>query len=195
MTNLADRPNSARGDRRREQLVETGIALLDEQGWPGVTTRAVAERAGTNPGLIHYHFGGLPGLHAAIFRRATDLVVNPRRPNPQVSTPVIDNPLARACSLTSSARSRRSILPCSRRRASPNSTTSGLPAPPKSGTARPPKAESPAPASAVSSEKEADDLRKAMGKKDPEVMERQHARFIEGVVENGGIISRLEKCC
>ncbi|MFF0575587.1 TetR/AcrR family transcriptional regulator [Streptosporangium saharense] len=77
MTNLADRPNSARGDRRREQLVETGIALLDEQGWPGVTTRAVAERAGTNPGLIHYHFGGLPGLHAAIFRRATDLVVNP----------------------------------------------------------------------------------------------------------------------
>ncbi|MER7209493.1 TetR/AcrR family transcriptional regulator [Streptosporangium sp. NPDC000239] len=77
MTNLADRPNSARGDRRREQLVETGIALLDEQGWPGVTTRAVAERAGTNPGLIHYHFGGLPGLHAAIFRRATDLIINP----------------------------------------------------------------------------------------------------------------------
>ncbi|MFI6925313.1 TetR/AcrR family transcriptional regulator [Nonomuraea spiralis] len=77
MTNLADRPNSARGDRRREQLVETGVALLREHGWPGVTTRAVAERAGTNPGLIHYHFGGLPGLHEAIFRRATDLVVTP----------------------------------------------------------------------------------------------------------------------
>ncbi|MFC4117960.1 TetR/AcrR family transcriptional regulator [Nonomuraea zeae] len=77
MTNLADRPNSVRGDRRREQLVETGIALLREHGWPGVTTRAVAERAGTNAGLIHYHFGGLPGLHAAIFRRATDLIINP----------------------------------------------------------------------------------------------------------------------
>ncbi|MFF0864049.1 TetR/AcrR family transcriptional regulator [Nonomuraea sp. NPDC003560] len=77
MTNLADRPNSARGDRRREQLVETGVALLGEHGWPGVTTRAVAERAGTNPGLIHYHFGGLPGLREAIFRRATDLVVGP----------------------------------------------------------------------------------------------------------------------
>ncbi|MEV4398755.1 TetR/AcrR family transcriptional regulator [Nonomuraea sp. NPDC049607] len=77
MTNLADRPNSPRGDRRREQLVETGILLLGEHGWPGVTTRAVAERAGTNPGLIHYHFGGLPGLHEAIFRRATDLVVGP----------------------------------------------------------------------------------------------------------------------
>lgn len=77
MTNLADRPNSARGDRRREQLVDAGIALLREEGWPGVTTRAVAERAGTNPGLIHYHFGGLPGLRAAIFRQATDLIINP----------------------------------------------------------------------------------------------------------------------
>ncbi|WP_345570772.1 TetR/AcrR family transcriptional regulator [Nonomuraea rosea] len=77
MTNLADRPNSARGDRRREQLVEAGIALLRQEGWPGVTTRAVAERAGTNPGLIHYHFGGLSGLHAAIFRRATDQIITP----------------------------------------------------------------------------------------------------------------------
>ncbi|MEV0168751.1 TetR/AcrR family transcriptional regulator [Nonomuraea fuscirosea] len=77
MTNLADRPTSSRGDRRREQLVLTGIALLGQEGWPGVTTRAVAERAGTNPGLIHYHFGGLAGLHAAIFRRATDLVISP----------------------------------------------------------------------------------------------------------------------
>lgn len=57
--------------------MEAGLALLGEYGWPGVTARAVAERAGTNPGLIHYHFGGLPGLHAAIFRRGTDLLVNP----------------------------------------------------------------------------------------------------------------------
>ncbi|MEV4567796.1 TetR/AcrR family transcriptional regulator [Nonomuraea sp. NPDC049419] len=77
MTNLVDRPKSSRGDRRREQLVEAGLALLSEHGWPGITARAVAERAGTNPGLIHYHFGGLPGLHAAIFRRGTDLLVNP----------------------------------------------------------------------------------------------------------------------
>ncbi|NDU71869.1 TetR family transcriptional regulator [Actinomadura sp. DSM 109109] len=77
MTNLADRPNSPRGDRRRRQLVDAGIALLGREGWPGVSTRAVAERAGTNPGLIHYHFGGLAGLHAAIFRTATDMIVGP----------------------------------------------------------------------------------------------------------------------
>ncbi len=54
-----------------------GIALLCENGWPAVTTRGVAERAGTNPGLIHYHFGGLPGLHAAIARAAGDLIIGP----------------------------------------------------------------------------------------------------------------------
>ncbi|QKW37312.1 TetR family transcriptional regulator C-terminal domain-containing protein [Actinomadura sp. NAK00032] len=77
MTNLADRPTSPRGDRRRQQLVRAGIALLGREGWPGVSTRAVAEQAGTNPGLIHYHFGGLAGLHAEVFRQATDLVLGP----------------------------------------------------------------------------------------------------------------------
>ncbi|GAA0950179.1 TetR/AcrR family transcriptional regulator [Nonomuraea longicatena] len=57
--------------------METGIALLSEQGWSGLTARALAERAGANPGLIHYHFGGLPGLHAEIYRRAVELLVSP----------------------------------------------------------------------------------------------------------------------
>lgn len=57
--------------------MDAGIALLGREGWPGVSTRAVAERAGTNPGLIHYHFGGLAGLHTAIFRQATDLIIGP----------------------------------------------------------------------------------------------------------------------
>ncbi|MER6952218.1 TetR/AcrR family transcriptional regulator [Nonomuraea sp. NPDC000554] len=57
--------------------MDAGIALLCEGGWPSVTTRGVAERADTNPGLIHYHFGGLPGLHAEIARQAGELVINP----------------------------------------------------------------------------------------------------------------------
>jgi len=77
MTNLVDRPISVRGQRRREQLAEAGVALLAESGWPAVTTRAVAGRAGANVALIHYHFGGLPGLHAAIARRAAGEVLTP----------------------------------------------------------------------------------------------------------------------
>lgn len=77
MTNLVGPPISARGQRRREQLAEAGVALLAEGGWPAVTTRAVAGRAGANVALIHYHFGGLPGLHAAIARRAAGEVLTP----------------------------------------------------------------------------------------------------------------------
>ncbi|GAA2775202.1 TetR/AcrR family transcriptional regulator [Saccharopolyspora taberi] len=68
---------SGRGDRRREQFVDVGVELLTEGGWQAVTTRAVAERAGANLGLIHYHFGGVANLHTAIARRAGELVINP----------------------------------------------------------------------------------------------------------------------
>ncbi len=57
---------SARGARRRDQLVRAGVDLLAERGWPGLTARAVAERAGTHQGLVHYHFGGLPALRRAV---------------------------------------------------------------------------------------------------------------------------------
>ncbi|HEX7161217.1 MAG TPA: TetR/AcrR family transcriptional regulator [Trebonia sp.] len=57
--------------------MEAGVALLAEGGWPAVTTRAVAGRAGANVALIHYHFGGLPGLHEAIAHRAAGEVLTP----------------------------------------------------------------------------------------------------------------------
>lgn len=82
MTKLVDRTtsrrsHSPRGQRRREQLIDAGIVLLGAGGWPAVTTRAVAEHCGTNQGLIHYHFGGLPGLRVAIAERAGDMIVGP----------------------------------------------------------------------------------------------------------------------
>lgn len=64
-----DSPDAAepsRGARRRDQLVGAGLSLLAEKGWSGLTARAVAGRAGTHPGLVHYHFGGLPALKRAV---------------------------------------------------------------------------------------------------------------------------------
>ncbi len=61
-----DAAEPSRGARRREQLVSAGLALLAEEGWSGLTARAVAARAGTHPGLVHYHFGGLPALKHAV---------------------------------------------------------------------------------------------------------------------------------
>jgi AcrR family transcriptional regulator len=79
MTKLVDRPNpdGTRGERRRDALERAGLALLAEHGWAGVTARAVAEHAGTNPGLLHYHYGGLPGFRYAVASRAADAVVEP----------------------------------------------------------------------------------------------------------------------
>lgn len=42
-----------------------------------MTTRSVADRAGANLGLIHYHWGGLPRLKQAIARRAGELIFGP----------------------------------------------------------------------------------------------------------------------
>ena len=36
--------------------------LIVELGWSAVTTRAVAERAGVNQALVHYHFGSIGAL-------------------------------------------------------------------------------------------------------------------------------------
>lgn len=55
-----------RGERSRRALIDAGVELLAEGGWPGLTTRAIARRAGLNHGLVHYYFGGLGNLRQAI---------------------------------------------------------------------------------------------------------------------------------
>jgi len=46
----------------RERLLRAAIELIAEAGWGGVTTRSVAERAGVNQALVHYHYRSVPGL-------------------------------------------------------------------------------------------------------------------------------------
>ena len=56
-------PKSAdRGRRTREQLIDAAAQLVGEVGWGAVTTRLVAERAGVNAALVHYHFSSVPEL-------------------------------------------------------------------------------------------------------------------------------------
>ncbi|WP_434445177.1 TetR/AcrR family transcriptional regulator [Lentzea sp. E54] len=59
-------PKSAdRGRRTREQLLDAAAQLVGEVGWGAVTTRLVAERAGVNAALVHYHFSSVPELLSA----------------------------------------------------------------------------------------------------------------------------------
>jgi AcrR family transcriptional regulator len=56
-------PKSAdRGRRTRSQLLDAAAQLVGEVGWGAVTTRLVAERAGVNAALVHYHFSSVSEL-------------------------------------------------------------------------------------------------------------------------------------
>ena len=56
----------ARGDATRTQILESAREVLAADGYSGASTRAVAERAGVQLSLVHYHFGGKQGLLAAV---------------------------------------------------------------------------------------------------------------------------------
>ena len=46
----------------RERIVKATVELMAEIGIDRVRTRAIAERAGVNPALVHYHFGSISAL-------------------------------------------------------------------------------------------------------------------------------------
>jgi len=56
----------ARGQATRRQLLDAAAAVLSEQGYAATTMRAVAEGAGVQLSLVHYHFGSKGGLLAAV---------------------------------------------------------------------------------------------------------------------------------
>jgi AcrR family transcriptional regulator len=53
----------------RERLLDAAARGIAEHGWDGVTTRRVAELAGLNQGLVHYHFGSMAALRRAAVLR------------------------------------------------------------------------------------------------------------------------------
>lgn len=66
--------SAQRGHEVRQRLLDAAAELIAERGWAAVSTRAVAERAGVAPGLVHYHFTSVQALLSraaiAVMRRA-----------------------------------------------------------------------------------------------------------------------------
>ncbi|MEV8102374.1 TetR family transcriptional regulator [Streptomyces sp. NPDC088135] len=60
MSNGSTSPS--RGTDTREKIIEAAASLIPELGWGGVSSRRVAERAGVNTGVIHYHVGSIGEL-------------------------------------------------------------------------------------------------------------------------------------
>jgi AcrR family transcriptional regulator len=59
----------ARGDDTRSQILEAARDALAEHGAAATTTRSIADRAGVQLSLVHYHFGGKQQLLAAVLDR------------------------------------------------------------------------------------------------------------------------------
>ena len=64
------RPTDDPSQDLREALLDAAEELFSEQGFSAVPVRAVAERAGVNPALVHYYFGSKQKLLLAVMDRA-----------------------------------------------------------------------------------------------------------------------------
>jgi len=60
------RPSGERAGQGRAALLAAARELMAEKGLPGVTLREVAQRAGVQPALVSYYFGGKQGLLRAV---------------------------------------------------------------------------------------------------------------------------------
>jgi AcrR family transcriptional regulator len=61
-TRRPGRPAAAQRGKAREALLSAAHELMAEKGYPRVTLREVANRAGVQPALVNYYFGGKDGL-------------------------------------------------------------------------------------------------------------------------------------
>ena len=56
-------------------ILDAAERLLVEVGYPGITTRRLAEEAGINPGLVHYYFGSNESLLVRALERFTERLI------------------------------------------------------------------------------------------------------------------------
>lgn len=62
---------SEAGDATRKAFLDAAEELLISNGAAAITTRKVAERAGVNQALVHYHFGTIEELLVAALERVS----------------------------------------------------------------------------------------------------------------------------
>src|SRR5680860_753039 len=60
----------------KSALIEAALIEMAEKGWAGLRTREVAERAGVNKGLVHYHFGSMDNLRLETLEMLMSGIVN-----------------------------------------------------------------------------------------------------------------------
>ncbi|MGI9592479.1 MAG: TetR/AcrR family transcriptional regulator [Myxococcota bacterium] len=69
------RPAGGQPGEGQEALLQAARELMAEKGLPQLTVREVAERAGVQPALVSYYFGGKQGLLQALTREVAASMV------------------------------------------------------------------------------------------------------------------------
>jgi AcrR family transcriptional regulator len=62
-----------------EAFLDAAERLLVSVGYAGITTRALAEEADANHGLVHYYFGSMENLLARVLERFTERMIARQR--------------------------------------------------------------------------------------------------------------------
>jgi AcrR family transcriptional regulator len=72
-------PASLARQQTEEAFLDAAERLLVSVGHAGITTRALAEEAGANHGLVHYYFGSMENLLARVLERFTERMIERQR--------------------------------------------------------------------------------------------------------------------
>ena len=78
------------GHETEQALLDAAERLLVEVGASGITTRRVAEQAGTNHGLVHYYFGSVEQLLVRVLERFTERLIERQRQMYAADAPFLD---------------------------------------------------------------------------------------------------------
>src|SRR5438093_5017030 len=69
----------ARSEDTRTQILDAARDSLSEEGYTGTTTREIADRAGVQLSLVHYHFGSKREVLAAVLSRENERLLERQR--------------------------------------------------------------------------------------------------------------------
>ncbi|HEX2409618.1 MAG TPA: TetR/AcrR family transcriptional regulator [Solirubrobacteraceae bacterium] len=72
-------PASLERQQTEEAFLDAAERLLVSVGHAGITTRALAQEAGANHGLVHYYFGSMDSLLARVLERFTARLIARQR--------------------------------------------------------------------------------------------------------------------
>jgi AcrR family transcriptional regulator len=86
---LRPAPRAARASTE-EAFLDAAERLMIGVGYAGVSTRALAEEAGANPGLVHYYFGSMDNLFLRVLERFTERLIARQREMYGADTPFIE---------------------------------------------------------------------------------------------------------